>query len=108
MRRIITLLSITTFTLLLVAGPAGAQAQTPTSFTGGPDVSSDVSTPDQPRQATDGSIAPRATDAGGEDDSSSVGVLLAAGAALAVVIVAVAVVSFVRRGRERERVSASV
>ncbi len=106
MRRIITLLAMTTFTVLLAAGPAAGQATTPTSFTGGPDASTDVSTPDQPRQATDGSVAPRATEAG-DDDSSTVGVLLAAAAVLALVIVAFAVVGVTRRGRDRQRVSAA-
>jgi hypothetical protein len=74
---------------------AYGQSTTPTSFQGGPDVSSDVTAPGQGRVDVPGGTGIAETD----DDSSPVGWIVAA----VVLVAAVAAIAVVLAKRNRER-----
>lgn len=108
MRRILTVPALAAITLLLSAGPALAQATPPTSFTGGPDETVvSTTTPAANTAGRDASVAPRAPEAGEEDDGGVNVIWVLAGAAvLGIVVFALAAAQMARRNRGRESVSA--
>lgn len=98
MRKLAIVLSVVALSLGMAAGlaPAYGQSTTPTSFQGGPDVSSDVTAPPVGQPDVPGGTGIAETE---DDDSSPVGWIVAA----AVLIVAVAAIAALAAKRNRER-----
>lgn len=97
MRKLAIVVSVVTLSLAMGAGfsPAYAQTNTPTSFQGGPDVSSDVTAPGQGAVSPPGGTGIAET----EDDSSPIGWIIGAVVLIGVIAALAAVAA--KRNRDR-------